>query len=468
MPRTDAIRLHLLLAVALSLAACDDTEAPADDAGVEPAADAAPTTDAGPREDAGPPPDGAAPDPGTPCDVRELLSARCHECHSDPPRFGAPMPLVTPADFARPSISDPSRAVRELVRERAHRTDGTRMPPPPRDAVAGAELAALDAWIDAATPAAPEGTVCEDVPPPPGGCVGPDCLPCTPSHTFTAHGASLDAPFEVPTEANAYRCFAFPSPFAASSRATAWAPIVDDARVLHHLIVYRTRTRQTPGPVPCEMPLDAVGLFGWAPGSPNVVLPDDVGLELSSGAEEWLILQVHYWNVAGHTDARDRSGFAACTVDTPRALTAGVMTFGSTAIAIAPRARAQEVAGLCPSTGTALLREPLHVLANAPHMHGRGRRFVVEVLRGGWTSETVLDVDPFRFDDQRAYWHDPPYEIRPGDAVRTRCIYDNPDASWTYYGERTEDEMCFDFAIVYPIDAIPAGYPRTCLTTLGL
>ncbi|MDQ3037453.1 MAG: hypothetical protein M3Y87_33975, partial [Myxococcota bacterium] len=314
----------------------------------------------------------------------------------------------------------------------------------------------------------PEGTRCEIVPPRPEPCVGPECLPCTPSHTLTARGATEGSPFEVPAEANAYRCFAVPSPFTASTRAIAWAPIVDDARVLHHLIAYRTATRQETGPVSCEMPLDAVGLFGWAPGAPNVVLPDDVGLELSSGGEEWLILQVHYGNAALHTDALDRSGFAACTTETPRAHTAGVMTFGSTSIAIAPRARAQEVAGLCPSSSTALLREPLHVLANGPHMHRRGRRFVVEILRGGWTAETVLDVDPFRFDDQRAYWHDPPYEIRPGDAVRTRCIYDNEDSSWAYYGERTEDEMCFDFAIVYPIDAIPAGYARTCVVALGL
>ncbi len=412
--------------------------------------------------------DAALPDPETPCAIRSLLAANCQECHSDPPRFGAPMPLVRPEHLRAPAVSDAARSVGALALERVMRTDGSRMPPTPRDALDAAELAALSAWVGEGAPSAAPGTMCEPTPPP-TECIGPECLPCTPTHSFRAYGASRDEPFDVPAaEGNAYRCFAFRSPFTGSDRAIAWAPIIGDARVLHHLILYRTRTPQAEGPMPCQMPLDAVGMLGWAPGTGNIELPADVGLELSSGAgDEWLILQAHYWNVAGHTDARDRSGFAVCTVPTPRAATAGVLTLGTTSIAVPARARAYEASGTCPSTATALLREPLHVLADGPHMHARGRRFVIEVLRGGVTTETVLDVDPYRFEDQRAWWHDPPYVIRPGDAVRTRCIYDNPGAEPAYYGERSEDEMCFDFAVVYPIDAIPAGYARTCVLTLG-
>lgn len=454
-----------LCAAALVLAACEDPASSADDAG--PGADArAADSDSGPPRDAGPVGD-AGPDPGTPCEIRELVQANCQECHSDPPRFGAPMPLVTPAQFRAPAASDPSRSVGDLALERVRRSDGSRMPPAPRDALSTEEISALDAWVAAG---AMERTSAESCAPPPvTECIGPECLPCTPSVSVRAHGADPSMPFEVPAdESNAYRCFAFPSPFRGGMQAIAWAPVIGDARVVHHLLMYRTQTAQSPGPMPCEMPLDAVGMLGWAPGTGNIVLPDDVGLETTSGgAEEWLILQVHYYNVAGLKDARDQSGFSVCTVDTPRANTAGVLTLGSTSIAIPPRARAQEVAGLCPATSTALLREPLHVLADGPHMHQRGSRFMVEVLRGGFTPETVLDVDPYRFDDQRAWWHETPYVIRPGDAVRTRCIYDNPSEEWAYYGERTEDEMCFDFAIVYPIDAIPAGYARTCVLTLG-
>jgi hypothetical protein len=33
-----------------------------------------------------------------PCAIDVILRARCQECHTDPPRNGAPMPLVTYAD----------------------------------------------------------------------------------------------------------------------------------------------------------------------------------------------------------------------------------------------------------------------------------------------------------------------------------------------------------------------------------
>jgi hypothetical protein len=464
--------ISIVLAVAAALGGCADPSAPAgpQDSAVSLRDGSRPSLDVdGSTAHDGPPGPGAT---ETPCDVRAVLAERCEECHASPTRFGAPMPLLAPGDFTRPAISDPSRTVGELVLDRVHLEGGLRMPPPPRAALGAGELAALETWIARGSPAAEPGASCEVVAPT-GPCVGPECLPCTPSATFTAHGATADEPFEVPPEGNPYRCFAFPSPFTASERAIAWAPILGDTRVLHHLILYRTRTPQAVGAMPCEaMPADAVGMMGWAPGAPNVVLPSDVGLELSSGGPdagpEWIVLQAHYYNAAGLTDARDRSGFAVCASAEPRTHTAAVMTFGSVAIAIAPRSRAQEVAGLCPSSSTALLGGPLTVLASGPHMHARGRRFVVEVLRGGIELETMLDVDPFRFDDQRGYWHDPTFEIRPGDAVRTRCIYDNPDPEWVFYGERTEDEMCFDFAVVYPVSAIPERYARTCVTSLGL
>jgi len=41
-------------------------------------------------------------------------------------------------------------------------------------------------------------------------------------------------------------------------------------------------------------------------------MPDDIGLALPT-SERWLILQVHYWDVAAHTDVHDRSGVSMCT-----------------------------------------------------------------------------------------------------------------------------------------------------------
>src|SRR5262245_15553581 len=36
---------------------------------------------------------------GLPCDVESLLASKCVSCHNSPPASGAPMPLLSQADF---------------------------------------------------------------------------------------------------------------------------------------------------------------------------------------------------------------------------------------------------------------------------------------------------------------------------------------------------------------------------------
>lgn len=446
---------RMIFAAALLAVGCDES-------GSGPARPDGSTTgsdDAGPEGSPPPPPPSAT---GMPCGVAEVFGRHCLHCHVDPPRFGAPMPLVTWDHLHADGVSDGSRPVYELVAERIH-DDEDPMPPPSRDPMPAEDVAVLDAWIASGAPMRPASESCEDTPPPPPP-MNEEELPCEPSHEFLAHApGSADAPFEVPTDAgNLYQCFYFRNPFPTTTHATAWAPVIGDERTLHHWILFRSATPQEDGSTsPCNMPADATFMMGWAPGAGGFVMPDDVGLEMRVQQDEWLILQIHYWNVPGYDDVADRSGVKICSTDTPRENTAGVFTFGSPEITIPPRARDHDVVGNCPSFLTSLLSEPLNVLASWPHMHERGTRFQAEIIRPSGT-ETLVDVGRWDFNAQLVYPHDPVVQINPGDAVRTTCTYDNPTSETVTFGERTEDEMCFNFAMVYPIDAIPSQVPRVC------
>lgn len=395
---------------------------------------------------------------GLPCDVAAIFATRCVTCHANPPIVGAPMPLVTHEDFHAEARSDASRLVHELVKLRIH--DAER-PMPPTGALEPEELAALDAWLDAGAPA---GT-CEDAPPPvdPPPATGPDALPCDASHEFRAHAAGSTDRYHVPTDAgNLYECFTFRSPFDGTQQATAWAPIIDDARVVHHWILYRTKQPQPDGGVmACSMPADATFVAGWAPGGESFVMPDDVGLELP-GPDDYLILQLHYWNVARHPDADDASGVAFCTTDTPRTHEAGIVTLGDAILSIPPRSAGHEETSTCPSWATRLVREPLHVLGAFPHMHEYGQALYTDILRGGDPTriDPIVHLDHWDFQDQRFQRTDPEIVIQPGDAIRTTCVYDNPTDTTIRFGERTEDEMCLDFLMLYPIGAV--GENRAC------
>ncbi len=398
---------------------------------------------------------GASPAGGIPCDVLEVLRANCHECHGETPKYGAPMPLVDYDDLQVPAISDPTRKVYELVAERL--MDEV-VPMPPIDPMQTVERDLLVEWAHAGAPEDPNAE-CGDAPPDDDD----EELPCEPDLEFTAHAAGSDMPFGVPTIGadNLYMCFTFKAPFDVATQATAWAPIIDDERVVHHWILYRSILPLVDGGVsPCEGSLQLTTEFvaGWAPGGGNVVMPPDVGLDLG-GPEHWYILQIHYNNGAHHPDAVDKSGVAFCTADEPRAQTAGVLTLGTMAITVPPLAEDFPAVGICSGISTAASGE-MHLLGGSPHMHGLGRSMRTDVLRTDGTTETVLDVPNFDFNNQGMYMFDEEFLIHPGDTLTTTCTYDNPNLWPVLFGERTQDEMCFDFVLAYPVDGLVT---RNCL-----
>ena len=388
---------------------------------------------------------------GIPCEVAQLLATHCWSCHVEPPKFGAPMSLGSRVEL---------EAHAAIIVDRLFDTSN---PMPPSGEMSAAERNVLATWLDSGAPAY-DGPPCDELVPPEEQPVGPDALNCTPTHTFEAHAEGSADPYHVPEVGadNLYQCFTFKSPFNGTEQATAWAPVVDDERVLHHWILYRTETPQPDGGVmACDMPADATFVAGWAPGGQNFELPDNVGLELA-GPDDYFILQVHYHNTAHYSDALDKSGVALCTTDTPREHTAGVYTLGSVGINIPAFSSGVDATGTCPSWATSFLTEPLHAIASFPHMHEFGTSFRTEVFRGAddGPMETLVEIDNWVFDNQRYYEHDPAFTIYPGDSIRTTCTYDNTSSNTVTFGEETEDEMCFNFVMLYPIDIFTGN--RSC------
>jgi hypothetical protein len=393
--------------------------------------------------------------PQLPCDVAAALSRACGECHGDTPAYGAPMSLVDFDDLHVPAPTDPTRAVFDLVGERI--TADTKMMPPDDD-ITDAERAALLSWIEAGAPADPDAQ-CGDLPPPDDGPdVGPEALPCETNFEVRAHAPGGQGGFQVPAQGadDLYQCFAFKAPFTEPRQAVAWAPIIDDERVVHHWILYRTPSPQEDGGVfPCDVSLQVSAEFvaGWAPGGGNVLMPEGVGLELGD-PNDWYVLQVHYHNTAHHQDAVDASGVAFCMPDEPRPQTAGVLTLGTTSLNIPAGAVAHEETGNCGGLLTLFWPGDLHIIGSSPHMHELGRGFHTELVRAGGVTEVVTDVPVFNFESQGMYFNTPEIVVHPGESLRTTCVFDNPGAEMVHFGEGTADEMCFNFVLAYPIQQL--------------
>ena len=408
--------------------------------------------------------DGAPALTGLSCDVERVLAENCHTCHTSRPRFGAPMPLVTHADLMKPAVSQPTLAVWEMM---ALRTHDEETPMPPSGMLGDAQLSVLDAYFEAGLPRDDARTEpCADIPPPPPL---EEPLPCEVTHTFRASAgpAALDEGYTLdPAAGNLIQCFVFDSPFREGSQGVGFAPIIDDERVLHHWILWSTAEPLAHGSsFDCTggMPRDARFIDGWAPGGGNNVTAPDVGIELP-GPGEKLILQVHYWNIAGHADVADRSGVSLCATDGPeRVNTAAVHTLGSLDIAVPPRTTDWSTTGECRPE----LDGPVTVVGSGPHMHNFGRSIRTEILRGGdpERTEVLMAVDAWDFNNQKGIAT--PTVIMPGDVLRTTCTYDNPTDQPIFFGERTEDEMCFNFVLAYPPGALSSALDvsggRLCL-----
>jgi hypothetical protein len=406
---------------------------------------------------------------GLPCDVDQVLVSKCQGCHAATPIFGAPMPLVTYADTQGPAHSNPSVPVWQMMHTRVHSTSSP-MPPNGQTALSGGELASLDAWFSAGAPSdhaacRGSGTGSDG-----GGSltdnIGPQYLPCTPSHVMTAHAnGSSAAKFPVPNPtSDSYVCFNFKSPFAAGEQATAFAPILDDTRVIHHWILYGTNSQLTDGSITtnCQSAtLTDTMVTGWAPGGQNMVMDPDVGLVLDY---QYFQLQVHY-NNALYADGADASGVAFCTTNTPRENAAGIVTLGSMLFSIPANANDFAVNSSC-SNLAGDGKTPMTVIGTSPHMHLLGTGFRTQHMRGSTDMGDLSNVPlgTWSFDAQKHYTISPRRQVMPGDVLKTTCYYDNPTSSAVNFGTRTKDEMCFDFITVYPY----AAATRKCPGLFGL
>jgi copper type II ascorbate-dependent monooxygenase-like protein len=345
------------------------------------------------------------------------------------------MPLVTFADLHAPAVSDRTKPVFALVETRIH-DDSKPMPQPPNPRLDAADLATLDAWVAAGAPA---GEACD------GGAGSPEggapALSCTPdTHIAPA------SPWAMPTsESEAYVCYGFDVSVSAKRHITAMAPRLDDASILHHIVLLEADASVSP--VPAECPLGGSTtwrpVFGWAPGGGSFELPPEAGFP--EDATTHFVVQLHYVNLdnaPGHSDA---SGFDLCTTGELRSNDADVMAFGTTNIAIPPLATLTESCAVqVPWWGAST-----HLFAAFPHMHKLGDAIATTAVPGdGGAAANLGAVASWSFGAQG--WIPISYDLVPGDTVDTSCTWTNTTDEEVTFGELSTNEMCYSFTMYYP------------------
>lgn len=408
--------MQVAVAVALSaLAACDTQEA-------RTGKDAAASSG-----------DGGVEQPGW-CQAKAIFDEHCVACHDGAGTAGAPMALKTHDQLLAASAMYPGSKLHERV---AARVRQEKDPMPPQGGLGTAEITLLQRWSERGAPLG-DAASCEQETPGPEGSAWPE--DCPESYEFRAGQAGK--PHVIAPNSETHPAFYFDAPWGNEPvQAIAFRPLTDNKKVIHHWILYQGESSY---------------LIGWSPGKTEQPLPGDVGLFMPSAGK--LKLDVHYYNLNNEEQQTDQSGVEVCVTRAPRPNVA--TTFPFAASASAPAMSTVTNTNTC----TVEAEGPIRLITSSPHMHKLGISAKLEVLRTDGSVIVVTD-EPYSFEEQRRYPVD--LIIHSGDQIRTTCVYDNPTATPVSFGQDSDDEMCFNFAMFYPICGMRCvgGDPRVAFLT---
>ena len=424
-----------------------------------------------------------------PCAVDGVLKSSCQSCHAASPIGGAPMPLVTYADLMKPAVTQPTRKVYELVKDRIH---DTKRPMPPIGSLMPTDMAAIDAWVGGGAVSAPatESAACAPAMPT-TSATGPSAMdgshgkivpgPGETCYDFKVHGGTTaedTTRFDI-TDGEFYEQFYYKIPWGPNMVATAYATIADNAAVLHHWLLFSTNEAQPEGahmtaPLPTLIGTDPVLLAGWAVGGPNLVAPQDVGFELPDPGMRTINVQWHFYNSTGKPQT-DASSVQICTVPKATRKNIGNITwlgtedlygnkwFGGQGM---PAHKTTSFTTTCqPGRKGMGANDSIHIMGFEPHMHRIGKHMQTSVKKADGTMMSIFDK-PFNFGNETHYYVD--YELKAGEQLITSCTFDNDNDFNVTFGESTDTEMCYQFTFAYPAHALTngaasiLGVPDTC------
>lgn len=380
------------------------------------------------------------------CDIQPVLAARCQDCHSNPTKFGAPMPLVTYQDTQAASPTYPNQKLFQRMAVRVA-DNVAPMPQAPNPRLAAHEIAGFQNWAAAG---AAMGT-CEipDAGQSDAGMpsdAGPDdCPPGTTELKIVAPA------FTIPAQTDFYQCFATTISLPGKRHAVKVTKVIDDARVLHHMVLFRDIGKNAPAvKANCGIEADWSVLYAWAPGAGPMEPPADVGMPLSNGDQ--MVIQIHY-NNSGNVMGVDSSGAKICLSSTLRPKEGGVLAIGPQKFTLPPNCPKAEAEGVCENYS--FLNTTYNVFTVWPHMHLRGKALTSTLTPPSGTATVVTDRPNYSFGSQ--YLEKANFQFKPGDKIKTKCRWDTTGATAPVkWGEDTAEEMCFNFLYVWP--APPVAY----------
>lgn len=202
-------------------------------------------------------------------------------------------------------------------------------------------------------------------------------------------------------------------------------------------------------------------------------MPPDAGFRIGLGGMSYVVLQVHYNNLAQDHPV-DNSGFRLHVTPMLRPYDMGVLVLGWEFFKIPKKSMAWSAGNsICPTSCTNKFKGPIQVIKNPLHMHKLGSRMITRHARqdvdsGEWAElrpTAELSYYDFNFQTGIQETSAETATFLPGDSWITNCEWNNPGSKDVNYGRATSDEMCYSYINYYPLENT-TGITRC--TSIGL
>eukprot|EP01065_Artemidia_motanka_P006887 TRINITY_DN1336_c0_g2_i1.p1 TRINITY_DN1336_c0_g2~~TRINITY_DN1336_c0_g2_i1.p1 ORF type:complete len:814 (+),score=248.88 TRINITY_DN1336_c0_g2_i1:269-2443(+) len=280
---------------------------------------------------------------------------------------------------------------------------------------------------------------------------------------------------------NQYKCMVVPlrnvTDLATPLDIVAMHPVVDSGKV-HHMIVAACVDDPRPDPsIPygvdpandmfdCPMgggTRHCAHLGGYAAGAVSFIAPTDVGVRVAENVK-WILTDTHFYNPELTEGVQDNGGMRYEVAPSLQPQVAGIIIIGIDFTMQLPHGMREAGFGqhcspkhLEPLFGD---RDTIQLMDIFQHTHNRGIKSRTFVVRDGKRIPLFIQNHyDYNFQGQTLI----DFTLRRGDALELYCGFDTHTAvEEIRWGERTQDEMCFNTITFFP--AAKPGARLQCLS----
>jgi hypothetical protein len=179
-------------------------------------------------------------------------------------------------------------------------------------------------------------------------------------------------------------------------------------------------------------------IYASGVGTNEVIFPPGVGLKLTAGTT--LNLQLHIFNPGGSAISGTSGVEIVEVAEADITDIADIFLPGPFDFVLAPMQQTVH-------SGSCTVTQAQTLFALFPHMHQLGTHFKMSVTKGG--TEQMVHDKPYDFNEQTFTKFDP-ISLSPGDSVNTECTWLNTTAQGVFWGDGSNQEMCFSILYRYP------------------